>query len=140
MEDERSAAEQGNENEEDGPKSTEAVFKAHGEALDKFEADIPDEAQRADVLEKIIEAADLPENLSEVTPEQFVAVYDGYVRHIQEEITGPLGLDYETWMEHLDPAHYSALYRMALKGDWGPVRAHAKAVKDQMWRHPDWYR
>lgn len=122
------------ENEQEEEKTTEEIFEAHGEALDKWEKDVPDEATREEIVDHITRTGEIPEGAS-LSPGQIDAVYDGYMRHIQNEITGPLGLDINTWVENIAESDIPQIYGLVLKGDWGAVRAHASAVKDHIRRN-----
>ncbi len=117
---------------------TEKLNKAHSDALDKWEEDVPEEKVRQDIIDHIAATGEIPvgANLSEG---QIDAVYDGYVNHITHEIMAPLGLDFNVWMEHIDPSEHGALYGLVLKGDWATIHRHAANVKDQMRRHPEMY-
>ena len=118
---------------------TEKLEKAHGEALDKWEEDVPDTKVRQDIIDHITATGEIPEgaNLSEG---QVDAVYAGYVNHISHEIMAPLGLNFDTWVKHIDPSEYGALYGLVLKGDWTTIHRHAAKVKDQMRRKPELYK
>jgi len=127
------------EQEQETPEEKQArVLKAHSDAIQKWEADTHDRAEQQAIVDHIAQTGELPEG-AKLEPSQVDAIYDGYVQHISNNILADVGLDFETWMNHVDESEHPVLMGLALKGDWATIHHHAARVKDQMRRRPELY-
>jgi hypothetical protein len=105
----------------------------HAEAIERWEAEQPEEV-RAAAIAAYIESDTVDPEASGLSAAQVEALEAGYRAHVENTIAKPLGLDVDTWSEFISDDDLPAFREAVVRGDWELLRGHAMAVSEHLRR------
>ena len=108
----------------------EAVQR-HGETLDRWEAEQPEEV-RAAAIAAYVETDTIDTEATGLSADQVAALEAGFRAHVETTIAKPLGLDLDTWAEFVADEDLPAFRKAVVTGDWELLRGHAESVAEHL--------
>ena len=109
------------------------AVKLHGETLDRWEAEQPEEV-RAAAITAYVDTDTIDTEATGLSADQVAALEAGFRAHVETTIAKPLGLDLDTWAGFVAEEDLPAFRKAVVMGDWELLRGHAEAVAEHLSR------